>query len=119
MARHCVLNMFINTGAAFAELGPHVPGFDTICGGGTNRRGLPAWNLDANIIKDIGVYRERVGMMLFSTFTNVLNHFQPSHPSFSLTSPTTFGRSQANPTRRGTRSWDEGSLLRNHEYTHY
>jgi hypothetical protein len=31
-------------------------------------------------------------MMLFFTFTNVLNRFQPSNPSFSLASPTTFGQ---------------------------
>ncbi len=55
-------------------------------------RGLPTWNLDATVVKDIGIYKERVGAMLFFTFTNVLNHFQPSNPSFSLTSPTTFGQ---------------------------
>ena len=55
-------------------------------------RGPPTWNLDADIIKDIGVYKERVGVMLFFTITNVLNHFQPSNPSFSLTSPTMFGQ---------------------------
>ena len=64
-------------------------------------RGLPTWNLDANVIKDIGIYKGRVRMMLFFTFTNVPNHFQPSNPSFSLTSPTTFGQitGQANTPR--------------------
>ena len=33
-----------------------------------------------------------VGMMLFFTFTNVPDRFQPSNPGFSLTSPTTFGQ---------------------------
>ena len=55
-------------------------------------RGPPTWNLDADIIKDIGVYKERVGVMLFFTITNVLDYFQPSNPSFSLTSPTMFGQ---------------------------
>jgi len=40
----------------------------------------------------IGVHKERVGVMLFFTFTKVLNHFQPSNPIFSLTSPITFGQ---------------------------
>jgi hypothetical protein len=95
------LNMFSNPGAVFGEFRPCVLGYDSSCGGGANMRGLPTWNLDANVIKDIGIYKERVGAMLFFTFTNVLNHFQPSNPSFSLTSPTTFGQitSQANTPR--------------------
>jgi len=86
------LNLFSDPGKIFGEFRPCVLGFDTSCGGGNNMRGMPTWNLDANIIKDIGVYKERVGVMLFFTITNVLNHFQPSNPSFSLTSPTTFGQ---------------------------
>ena len=95
------LSMFTDPGKVFSEFRPCVLGYDTSCGGGANLRGLPTWNLDANVIKDIGVYKEHVGVMLFFTFTNVLNHFQPSNPSFSLTSPTTFGQitSQANTPR--------------------
>lgn len=85
------LNMFTDPGKVFSEFRPCVLGYDTSCGGGANMRGLPTWNLDANIIKDIS-FRERAGVMLFFTITNVLNHFQPSNPSFSLTSPTTFGQ---------------------------
>ena len=95
------LQAFANPAAVYAEFRPCVLGYDTSCGGGANMRGLPTWNLDTDIIKDIGVYKERVGVMLFFTITNVLNHFQPSNPSFSLTSPTTFGQitSQANTPR--------------------
>jgi hypothetical protein len=95
------LQAFANPAAVYAEFRPFVLGFDTGCGGGANMRGLPAWDLDADVIKDIGVYKERVGVMLFFTITNGLNHFQPSNPSFSLTSPTTFGliTSQANTPR--------------------
>ena len=95
------LNMFGDPGKVFSEFRPCVLGFDTSCGGGANMRGLPTWNLDASIIKDIGLHKERVGVMLFFTITNVLNHFQPGNPSFSLTSPTTFGQiaSQANTPR--------------------
>lgn len=95
------LQMFSNPGAIYAEFRPCVLGFDTSCGGGANLRGLPTWNLDANLIKDIGIYKERVGAMLFFTITNVMNHLQPSNPSFSLTSPTSFGQitGQANTPR--------------------
>jgi hypothetical protein len=34
----------------------------------------------------------RVGATLSFSFTNVLNHFQPSNPSLSITSPTSFGK---------------------------
>ena len=76
-------------------------GFDTNCGGYGNLRGLPTWDLDTTVVKDIGVYKERVGVMLLFTFTNILNHFQPGSPSLSLTTPTSFGEitSQANSPR--------------------
>jgi hypothetical protein len=78
-----------------------VLGYDTNCGGYYNLRGLPTWDLDANVIKDIGLYKERVSAKLFFSFTNVLNHFQPGNPSLNLSSPTTFGQlgGQANTPR--------------------
>jgi len=65
-------------------------------------RGLPTWNLDAAMTKDVALWKEgRVGMSFTMTFTNVLNHFQPGGPSLSLNSLTSFGRitSQANTPR--------------------
>jgi hypothetical protein len=93
--------MFTNPGQIFSEFRPCVLGYDTNCGGASDMRGLPTWNLDTTVVKDIGLYKERVGAMLFFTFTNILNHFQPSTPTFSLTSPTTFGQitGQANTPR--------------------
>ncbi len=95
------MNMFSNPGQVYGEFRPCILGFDTSCGGEDNLRGLPTWNLDAALIKDVGFYHERVGAQLFFTFTNVLNHFQPSNPSLSLTNPTAFGQitSQANTPR--------------------
>jgi hypothetical protein len=95
------LNAFANPAQVYSEFRPCVLGFDTSCGGYYNLRGLPTWNLDMNIIKDIGVYKERVGATMFFQFTNILNHFQSSGPSLSLTGPTTFGQitGQANNPR--------------------
>ncbi|MGA3240446.1 MAG: carboxypeptidase-like regulatory domain-containing protein [Bryobacteraceae bacterium] len=95
------LNEFTNPGQVYSEFRPCVLGYDTSCGGYANMRGLPTWNLDTTAVKDIGIYKERLGAQLFFTFTNVLNHFQPGTPSFNLTSPTTFGQitSQANTPR--------------------
>jgi hypothetical protein len=65
-------------------------------------------------------HKERVGVMLFFTFTNVLNHFQPSHPSFRLTSPTTFGQITG-PSQHTAEYgiWITSSLLRNHAYAYF
>jgi hypothetical protein len=78
-----------------------VLGFDTSCGGYYNLRGLPTWNLDAQVVKNLGLYKERVGAQFFFTFTNVVNHFQPGGASLTLTSPSSFGQitSQGNNPR--------------------
>jgi hypothetical protein len=101
------LNMFSDPAAVFAEFRPCVLGIDSSCGGYYGLRGLPSWNLDATISKDIGVWREgRVGVGLSFQFTNILNHMQPNNPdntstNLSLSSPTTFGviSSQSNTPR--------------------
>jgi hypothetical protein len=84
------LNAFSNPAEVWDEFRPCVLGYDTRCGGGL--RGLPTWNLDANVVKDIAIWKERVGAQIFVQVTNVLNHFQSGGPSLSLTSPTTFGQ---------------------------
>jgi hypothetical protein len=86
------LNEFANPAQVYSEFRPCVLGLDTSCGGYYNLRGLPTWNLDAQVVKDLGLYKERVGAQFFFTFTNVLNHFQPSTGGGSLTSPTSFGQ---------------------------
>jgi hypothetical protein len=95
------LQIFSDPGAVYSEFRPCVLGFDTNCGAYGGLRGLPTWNVDLNIVKDIGLHKEQVGATLFIAITNVLNHFQPSNPSLSLTAPTTFGQmtSQTNTPR--------------------
>lgn len=97
------VNMFSDPSQVIKEFRPCVLGYDTSCGGYGNVRGLPTWNLDATVQKDVGVWKEgRVGATLSFQFTNVLNHMQPSNPTLTLTSPTTFGRitSQLNTPRQ-------------------
>jgi len=96
------MNMFVNPAQVYSEFRPCVLGLDTSCGGGAgNLRGLPTWNMDAQVVKDLGLYKEKVGAQFFFTFTNILNHFQPGGASLSLTSPTSFGQitSQSNSPR--------------------
>ena len=92
------LNAFSNPAEVWDEFRPCVLGYDTRCGGGL--RGLPTWNLDANVVKDIAIWKERVGAQIFVQVTNVLNHFQSGGPSLSLTSPTTFGQEGGGGTPR-------------------
>lgn len=96
------VNIFSNPAAVYSEFRRCIVGYDTSCGGYGNVRNLPQYNLDAQALKDIGVWKEgRVGATLSFQITNVLNHMQPGSPSLSITGPTTFGRitSQANTPR--------------------
>jgi hypothetical protein len=87
-------------------------GYDTSCGGSGNLRGLPTWDLDANIVKDIGIYRERVSAKFFVSIANVMNNFQASAPSLSLNTPNSLARSPAKLTRRATWSSESGSACK-------
>jgi hypothetical protein len=95
------MGQFQNPAQIYSEFRPCVLGLDTSCAKYDGPRGLPTWNLDTSVVKDFGIYQERVGATLFFTFTNILNHFQPGNGGTSLTSPTSFGQitSQANNPR--------------------
>jgi hypothetical protein len=86
------INFFKDPASVYYSFRRCVLGLDTTCGAAGNLRGLPRWNVDATIAKDLK-FTERVGATFTVQFTNVLNHFQPSNPSsLSLTTPTNFGR---------------------------
>ncbi len=95
------LNAFQNPAQVWSEFRPCVLGYDTRCSGGSGIRGLPTWNLDTSVTKDIGIYKERLSARLYILCTNTLNHFQPGSPGLSLTTPTSFGQitSQSNTPR--------------------
>ena len=87
------VNLFSNPATVFSEFRRCILGYDTNCGGYGNLRNLPVWNIDAQALKDIGVWKEgRVGATFSLQVTNVLNHMEPGTPSLSITAPTTFGR---------------------------
>jgi hypothetical protein len=95
------LNQFQNPGQIYGEFRPCVLGLDTSCAKYDGPRGLPTWNLDTQFIKDVAIYKERVGTQFFVTITNITNHFQPGNGGLTLTSNTSFGQitSQANNPR--------------------
>ncbi|HLW82005.1 MAG TPA: carboxypeptidase-like regulatory domain-containing protein [Candidatus Acidoferrales bacterium] len=65
-------------------------GLDGQIGGGGPLYGLPFWNMDLGITKDIKI-KERLSSSLYFDFTNVLNHMQPADPSFNLANLRTWG----------------------------
>ena len=98
------VNMFSDPAAVFNSFRPCTLGIDQSCGGYANLRGLPSWNVDASLLKDIGVWKEgRVGATLSFLFTNVTNHVVMNNPGSNgdLGNPGVFGRitSQSNTPR--------------------
>lgn len=84
------INMFANPAAVYGQFRPPLVGFDNQTGGAGILRGLPTWNLDMSVGKEIRI-SERVNTKFIATFTNVLNYNQLNNPSLSITSPQTFG----------------------------
>ncbi|HKE26523.1 MAG TPA: carboxypeptidase-like regulatory domain-containing protein [Bryobacteraceae bacterium] len=86
------INMFKNPDQVYNEFRPCILGYDTSCGGGGNLRGMPTWNLDATVTKDVGIWKEgRVGAQLIFQFYNVLNHVQLTDPYLDISDPQDFG----------------------------
>jgi len=84
------INLFANPGAVAAQFRPLLPGLDTNAGGNGVLRGLPGWNLDMTVAKDL-TFRERFGATFMFQFSNMLNHVRFADPTLSLANPSTFG----------------------------
>ena len=95
------LNMFSDPAAIYNEFRRPILGIDVNQNGAGIIRGLPTWNLDLAVHKQIRI-TERFNAMFLFQFTNVLNHFQPSTPGLNIDSPQTWGviTSQANTPRQ-------------------
>lgn len=65
-------------------------GLDGQIGGGGPVTGLPFWNLDFGVTKNIKIM-ERLSSSLFFDWTNVLNHMQPNDPTLNISSRGTWG----------------------------
>ncbi len=71
---------------------------------------LPQYNLDAQVLKDIGVWKEgRVGATLSFQVTNVLNHMQPGSPCAVAHYSDPFGRITSQSTAILLATWSSGS----------
>ena len=86
------LNMFTNPVSAYNNFRNCVLGFDTSCGSSGNIRGLPFWNMDMSISKDIGIWKEgKVGATLQFQFVNIFNHVGLNDPYLDISDPNDFG----------------------------
>lgn len=95
-----IVNIFADPAAVYNSFRDPILGIDTKDAGVGYLSGLPYWNLDLGMRKNIRM-TERFSTEASVTFINVLNHNQMSTPSLSITSPTTWGveSSQANTPR--------------------
>jgi hypothetical protein len=73
-------NIFANPDGVLSTLRPAILGLDTSTGGVGVFRGLPYWNVDLRVVKDIKI-RERIGLQFQYVVTNVFNHPVFSDPA--------------------------------------
>jgi len=91
-------NMFANPQLVFQNVRPLILGLDSSSGAFGQLRGLPYWNVNFGIKKDIRV-TERFSTVASVNFTNVFNHNQLLDPVLSIagsngltTAPSSFGQ---------------------------
>jgi len=84
------VNLFANPEAVYNTVRPPILGIDQRAGGEGPIRGLPYWNVDFSVTKNIRV-SERFGLQLQSIFTNVFNHNQFFDPLLDLTNVSSWG----------------------------
>lgn len=81
-------NIFANDIAFYNSIRPPILGLDTGAGGVGVLRGLPYWNMDLRVVKDVHLM-ERFGLQFEFTATNVFNHVVFSNPAVDPTNPPT------------------------------
>jgi len=84
------VNLFADPAAVYNTVRPPILGLDKRTGGLGQFFGLPYWNMDLSIRKNLKV-AERVSAEFQVVFTNVLNHNQFLDPILDMTDPGGFG----------------------------
>ena len=86
------INLYSNPAATFAEFRPCILGYDTNCGAAGIIRGMPTWNVDMTVSKDIAFWKEgQVGATLIFQFVNLFNHTQLNDPYLDIADPQDWG----------------------------
>jgi hypothetical protein len=84
------LNIVANPQAVFQSFRPVLLSADGRTGRANPIRGLPFWNLDTSVGKQIKVY-ERLDILLSADFFNTFNHVNFADPGLALTDYANFG----------------------------
>jgi len=84
------VNIFANPAAVFGCVRNPILGLDGGAGGAGVLRGMPFWNVDFQVKKNIHI-NERFSAEFQSIFSNVFNHDQLADPVLNLASPQTWG----------------------------
>ena len=88
-----IADMFANPAAVFNNVRPLILGLDSNSGGFGQFRGLPYWNVNLGIKKNVRL-TERFSVEGSVNFINVLNHNQLLDPNLNIAAqnPQTFGQ---------------------------
>jgi Carboxypeptidase regulatory-like domain len=95
------VNLFANPEAVYNSTRPAILGLDTRAGGEGSVRGLPYWNLNLSVTKNLR-FTERFGIQLQANFINVLNHVVFTDPVLDYQAASSWGvlTSQVNTPRQ-------------------
>ena len=94
------VSMFSNPVAVWGQVRPAILGIDNRDSGNGPISGLPYWNMDMGIHKNVKIW-ESTSLAFSGVITNIFNHNVFSNPGFSLATPGSFGAvtSQGNSPR--------------------
>lgn len=84
------VNRFLSPQAVYDSVRPPILGLDNRAGGEGPISGLPYWNMDMSVRKNLRVF-ERVNLEFSGVMTNVFNHLDFANGTFSIATPATFG----------------------------
>ncbi|MBV9071983.1 MAG: hypothetical protein JOZ10_00005, partial [Acidobacteria bacterium] len=84
------VNLFSNPVAVYDGFHNPILGINLRDAGQGQLRGLPYWNMDLSVRKNLRI-TERVSTEVQFLFLNVFNHMQFADPTLNATSPTSWG----------------------------
>ena len=87
---HAAINMFSNPVAVFSQVRAPILGIDTKNPGVGPISGLPYWNMDVSIRKNLKVF-ESSNLEFSGIFTNIFNHNDFGDPTLDISNPSGWG----------------------------
>jgi len=114
VAGSCTANIFANPQQVFANVRPLILGLDGNTGGFGSIRGLPYWNVNLGVKKNIRV-TERLTTEASVNFVNFLNHNQLLDPILSISGLNGMAANTISPSQFGQLT-TEGTFPRTAEF---